>query len=97
MNIEELIKKHNRLLIDEEKKLLIENRPETATKRKNSSRDYRHESDQSFKRLKNTTIRNSNSPAEHYSPETKAAVTLKKESREVLKLRLKQVYGKKKQ
>ena len=65
--------------------------PETATKKK-WSRDYRNKSVQGFKRLKN---RSSNSPAEHSSLKTEAAVTMTKKKRKFSKLRTKQVYRRK--
>ena len=64
-------------------------------KEKKSSKDHRNKNVQSFKSLKNLTTRSSNSPAEHSSPKTKAAVRLTKKKRKVSKPRTKPVYRRK--
>ena len=64
-------------------------------KEKKSSKDHRNKNVQSFKSLKNLTTRRSNSPAEHSSPKTKAAVRLTKKKRKVSKPRTKPVYRRK--
>ena len=75
--------KEEQVINSNAKTSIRKNSPETATKRKKSSKDQRNKNVQSFKSLKNLTTRSSNSPAEHSSPKTKAAVTLTKKKRNV--------------
>ena len=58
-----------------------------------SSRNHRNKDVQSFRSPRNKTTRSNNSPAEHYSPKTKAVMT--KKQRKVSKLPTNQVYRRK--